>query len=254
MKYCRKHCKSQIFEMVKQGKIRCMGYNPTCQKTAQDSFPQMSPKREFDVLGSVIYTSQRAVYDFPPEKGQKILTDIRNIAALPLPRQGKTKLLGVKILPQCAFSAGISNIPKLTIHKIQAEIVNLLWRNRTSWRSKWLVLTCLGQPHRLDPTIARAYISIMDFLRFYHTHSHCKEVCIRLLNAENSPKFGLMMKLREACELFSMQLNADLTLTWRNSNAMPLEDLTPTAHCAQHVLLQCILCEEKRPCEAHSSP
>ena len=39
-----------------------------------------------DVLGSKIYTSQRIAFDFPEDKTHKIILDIRNIGALPLPQ------------------------------------------------------------------------------------------------------------------------------------------------------------------------
>ena len=216
-----------VGQQLNKEKSTMWGTTQPARAAMKKLFPKTTLKLEFDILGTTIYTSQRDVFAFPVDKAAKIIGDIKNIAALPIPRHDKTHLIGMKILPQCTFTSGISCIPKLTVHKIQAEIVNTLWQNRTPWRSKWLVLTFLGQPHRIEPTYTRAYTALLDFLRYYHTHPQCKQMCVRLLNTENPPKFGLLTKLREMCKLFDLNLHPDLTMSWKGSDKIPLDELTP---------------------------
>ena len=202
------------------------GTTADSRKIVKRSFPSMKLKHEMDVLGTVIHTSNRLRYAFPEEKTTKIIADTRNIAALPLPRTDKIKLLGMKVIPQCSFASGISNIPKHTVGKIQSEIVSVLWQRRPPWRARWLVLAFLGKPHRIEPCLARAYCAIMEFLRFFHANKDYKPLIIDLLNASFDSKYGLIPKLKLACETFGVTLHSDLTLSWRNGDKIPVEELT----------------------------
>ena len=196
------------------------------RSVAKSTFPAMKLEYELNVLGSMLYTSQRACYAFPEEKVVKIVADTKNISALPLSRPDKSKLLGMKVLPQCTFTAGLWNIPKQALNKIQAEIVNTLWHNRPPWRSKWLVLTFLGKPHRVEPVTARAYSAIMDFLRYVQINPNCKTLCQQLLAADHMLKSGYMTKLKEACSYFDITVHPDFSVSWHNSDRMPIEDIT----------------------------
>ena len=202
------------------------GTSTEARKAAKMHFPNMQIKLEFDLLGSIMYTSRRSAYAFSEEKTAKIIADTRNISALPLPRAEKAKLVGAKIIPQCTYTAGLSNMPKHSIGRIQTEIVHVLWQKRRPWRARWLVITLLGQPHRIEPHFARAYHTIMDFLRFFHAHLEHKPLIMELLAAPSENKHGLAPKLREACACFGIHIHGDLTLTWRNSQQIPIEALT----------------------------
>lgn len=50
--------------------------------------------------------------------------------------------------------------------KLQNSIVDLLWKNRPMWRSKWLVLGLLGSPFRVDPYIARSFQVLVECIIF----------------------------------------------------------------------------------------
>ena len=197
------------------------------RKIAKSKFPQMTMKLEIDVLGSLIYTSHRNAYVFSDEKLAKIITDTRNIAALPLSRKDKTKILGAKVIPQCTYATSLANMPKTSIGKIQTEIVHVLWQRRPPWRARWLVLTFLGKPYRTEPHIARAYNAIMEFLRFFHANMQHKTLILELLNAPFVNKYGLIPKLRNACDCFGINVHDDLTFSWRNSHKIPAEELAP---------------------------
>lgn len=140
------------------------GFNQIARKTIRALFPEMTLALEVEVLGVMIYTSKRDAFHFPSQKLHKILTDAKNIAALPLPVATKAHLVAAKVIPQCTYGAAISKIPKKGIARIQNEVTNVLWQNRPMWRSKWLVLGFLGQPHRVEPVLARAYSTVVSFV------------------------------------------------------------------------------------------
>ena len=203
------------------------GTSANARKRAKQTFPDMCLKLEFDVLGSQIHTTNRAVCPFPEEKIAKIVADARNIAALLLPRADKVKLIGMKVVPQCTYAAGFNSISKHSVGKIQTEIVHILWQNRPPWRARWLVLAFLGQPHRTEPVIARAYNTIMDFLRFLLRNQECKSILVDLLNAPFDTRYGLIPKVKLACECFGLTLHADLTISWGHSPKVAIEELSP---------------------------
>lgn len=148
----------------------------------------------------------------PQEKTQKILLDVRNIAALPLPRAIKSQLIGAKVIPQCCFAAHLSKIPKVALDKTQAEITQALWGNRPQWRAKHLVLGLLSQPHRVDPYIARFYCAILDFIRYINHEPVAFNRCRRLACSTNLGKFSLIENVRTAFSAFGFTLTNDLCI------------------------------------------
>ena len=58
--------------------------SPEARSSAKSAFPQLPLSLEFGVLGAKIYTAERNAYLFDLAKCSKVLTDIKNIANLPL--------------------------------------------------------------------------------------------------------------------------------------------------------------------------
>ena len=138
-------------------KVFCGGTSPAARSLAKSTFPQLPLSLEFDVLGAKIYTAERNAFLFDPAKCSKVITDIKNIANLPVSRKVKTDLLGAKVLPQISFATQVSKIPKRLLERIQNELVSVYWGNRPHWRSKMLVFAFLSIPHRIEPVCVRAY-------------------------------------------------------------------------------------------------
>ena len=195
------------------------------RKIAKETFPTIKICLEVDVLGTMLYTSERSAFQFPDEKVQKIVLDAKNIANLPLPVQTKASLAGTKILPQCSFASGISKIPKKDLNKIQAEITNILWHGKPKWRAKWLVLAMIGQPHRIEPNIARAYCTIIDFLHFYAKHSSIHEKLHAQIALQENGKHSLVQGVRDAFQVFDFTLDTSARLAYKNCPSLPLSEV-----------------------------
>ena len=190
------------------------------------NFPGFLIQEVIDVLGTKIYTSQRNSFDFPEEKTLKILSDIRNIGALPLPRKVKSQLLGAKVIPQCSFAAHITKIPKAVLDKIQAEITQALWGNRPHWRAKHLVLGFLAQPHRVDPYIARACSAILDFTRFLHLEQEKFERVCQAAHLPSASKYSLFAGMRDAFSAFGISFDTDLHIAFGSGPKLNLRELS----------------------------
>lgn len=85
------------------------------RSVAKAVFGDIPLVKEFDALGTKIYTSERLSYLFDDAKVSKISMDIKNISALPVPTKVKHKLLAMKVIPQFTFAADISSITKLKV-------------------------------------------------------------------------------------------------------------------------------------------
>ena len=107
---------------LNQSKSVILGTTAEARKQMKRLFGDMLLLHEFDVLGTMMYTTDKNSCAFSPTKTQKILTDIRNIAVLPVPNEAKSILLASKVVAQCSFAAGISRVPKKTLSKIQTEM------------------------------------------------------------------------------------------------------------------------------------
>ena len=215
-----------VGQKLNAGKSVAWASNSTGRKCIRLSFPDFMLQETIDVLGSKIYTSQRIAFDFPEEKTHKIVLDIRNIGALPLPRKIKAQLLGAKVIPQCSFASHLSKVPKAALDKIQAEITQVLWGKRPHWRAKHLVLGFLAPPHRVDPYLARAYCAIVDFLRFVHHNPDVIARCRRLANQPNSGRFSLLVGIRQACHAFGITIDDQLHLHLFGHLDLNLQDLS----------------------------
>ena len=85
---------------------KCTIWGTSCitRKKIKQLFPHMSLKNVFDVLGAWIHTTQKYDTGHSSAKTEKILLNAKNISVLPLTRDVKATLLGMKVLPQCTFA------------------------------------------------------------------------------------------------------------------------------------------------------
>lgn len=215
-------------QKLNSSKSTIWGTTSCARKAVKSAFPDMQLCLEFDVLGVKIYTFDRDSFQFTDSKLEKILLDTRNIFALPLPVRLKCLLISAKVIPQCTYGAAITKMPKLAVKKIQNEVTNVLWGRRPHWRAKWLVMGLLGQPHRTEPVLARAYATICDFLRVMHTHSDILATCKSLALSGHRTKHSLIDQVCSAFKVFGFGLSRSFNLHFRNcSHGIPLELLHP---------------------------
>ena len=209
-------------QQFNHGKSKLFATTSDARALAKSMFPSICCCFEIDILGTILYTSKRRVFCFSPDKVRKVIQDARNIAILPLPVEVKATLTGMKILPQCNFASGISRISKKDLGKIQAEIVNILWHGRPVWRAKWLVFALIGQPHRLEPTISRAFVAIVDFLRFIEENVDKHQTILTLLQVEQPSQHSLVSLFRQALQIFGFHVARDGMLFYKNIPQIPL--------------------------------
>ena len=235
-------------QQFNHGKSKLFATTCEARSQAKHAFPSICCCLEIDVLGTTLYTSRRRVFCFPPEKVRKITQDAKNIAILPLAVEVKATLTGMKILPQCTCASGISRITKKDLGKIQAEIINILWHGRPIWRAKWLVFALVGQPHRLEPTISRAYVGILDFVRFVEDHPDKHQSILSLLKVEKPSQHGLVSMFRQALQIFEFRVANDGMLFYKVVPQLPLFEASPNdLKCLLQILASDMLPKCKRP-------
>ena len=205
-------------------KCTIWGTSGPARKKIKQLFPHMTLKTVFDVLGAWIRTTQKHDTGHSPAKTEKILTDSKNISVLPLNRDVKATLLGMKVLPQCTFAVGHNQIPQHDLGKIQSQITTALWYPRPHCRSKWLVLGFLSKPFRTEPTITRAYACIRDLIRFIHDSPDTLELCSELLMSDL--RHSYMHMVRNSFELFGLTLTDTLEVSFGNSQQIALRSLS----------------------------
>ena len=202
---------------LNQSKSVIWGSSAAARKHLKQLFPDMLLLHEFDVLGTMIYTTDKNYFAFPSAKTHKILTDVRNIAVLPITNNAKSILIASKVVSQSSFAAGISKIPKKVLSKIQTEITNALWHKRPKWRSRWLVLAFLTKPHRVEPFLARAYITILDFLRFFHGETDLQPTLHCLALEDDLPAGAWITQVFQAFQCFGLLLDRQLKVSFHGS-------------------------------------
>ena len=212
-------------QQFNQEKSKLFASTNEARKQAKQMFPTVKACLEIDVLGTMIYTSDRLAYNFPQEKVAKIILDAKNIAYLPLPVEAKASLAGAKIIPQCSFAAGISKITKKDLGRIQAAIAQIIWHGKPSWRAKWLVLALIGSPHRIEPTVARAFCTILDFLHFFSQHPELHANIVRQIKIVDTGKHSLISGVRDAFQLFDFWLTTEGRLAYKDCSSIPLQEV-----------------------------
>ena len=187
-------------------------------------FPDVPLADVIDVLGVKIYVSSTKSFDFDAKKGEKIVDDLRNISALPLPVSVKKHIIGAKVVPQLTYGSGMTKIPQRVLWKTQ-NIVNVLWAKRPHWRSRLLVLGIVATPHRTEPQLARAYTAVIDFVRFLNQMPSAIQTCRDLQSNQPWPRESLIWQLAEALKTLGLTLQPGLCISFRGSEHTPLFDM-----------------------------
>ena len=78
-------------QLLNESKSVVWATSKEARNVAKKVFPQMTLQLEFEVLGTMLYTTQRSAYAYSEDAIFKILADTRNIAALAIPTQLKCK-------------------------------------------------------------------------------------------------------------------------------------------------------------------
>ena len=215
-----------VGQTMNYSKCTTWGTSSAARHEVKHLFPTMLLQLGVDVLGVNIRTSGRNAMHFSDAKCDKIVADIRNIAALPLPVALKSKLVGIKVVPQCTYAAAINQIPAKCIAKIQGAIANLHWGKRPHGRSRFLVFALLTKPHRVEPVTARHYNVILDLLRYLHQYPEQANK-FRALLPNASPKHrSVGQALRQAFRYFSLYLSDEGRLSFRGRDLCDFLDLT----------------------------
>ena len=206
-------------------KCTAWGNDKQSRKAIKTMFPNMSHAVAFDVLGTLIVTDDKQHGHLSDAKINKIVLDTRNIAVLPLQIHRKTKLLGAKVLPQATFGALINVIPKHVTDRVTSAIANALWYGRPHWRSKFLVVGLLSKAHRVDVVLAKAYTTVLDFLRVLHLDPTMHGRCSNLFEHSASSNNNLMRHVIDAFNVFGISIDKQLRISFHGSMGIPLLEL-----------------------------
>ena len=201
--------------------------NRSGRKQLKLAFSDFAVVNEFEVLGARIYTSSNSPFGFSDKALKRALTDIDNIAVLPVPRATKSFLIGAKVIPRLTYGAHISRIPKRALDQIQNAIVRCLWFGRPKWRSKWLVQAVLSKPHRTEPTFACAYHIVIEALRACFLQPDLFPKLLRTFQSTQNLPHSLASRLQEACGTLGIQLDQCMRLSAFGSQPVCFDQLAP---------------------------
>ena len=221
-----------VGQAMNWSKCTVWGSTAAARKSVRSLFPQMQFALELEVLGVQIQTSDKLTTHFGEKKLAKIIADIKNIAVLPIPLRQKARLLGAKVIPQCSYVAALNQIPARMIARIQAEIVNVFWHKRPHWRSRFLALALLTQPHRVDPVCARHYNVILDCYRYLQMFPNEQPRFRALLANDCHQRATITQSFRQAFRFFSFDLDPSGLISFRGRPivdflALSLKDVKP---------------------------
>ena len=195
-----------VGQQLNPSKSSLWATSPNARKEAKQFLGNIPLVKEFDALGTKIYTSERLCFLFDDAKVSKISMDIKNISALPIPGKIKQRLLAMKVIPQFTFAADISSIPKKALNQLESEIATALWGHRPHWRSKGLVFTLLSQPCYAEPTVARAYTAVRNFWRFVHQHPESLCLLRELFHDSLQNQHSFLKHITNALSVFHLAL------------------------------------------------
>ena len=194
-------------QVANEGKSVAWANSSEGRKTMRSTFNSMKHSHSLEILGSVVQTTEKLAFGWDIKKTQKILRDIQLIRALPCNRSIHCHLVGSKVIPQINFSPHLGLIPKDDLKQIQNSIVNLIWKNRPMWRSKWLVLGLLAPPFRVDPYVARSYQTVVECVAFLKECSESQRAIWQMqFDAEKVSKTSVISIFRAACQYLDLSV------------------------------------------------
>ena len=230
----------------KLNKKKCQAFATTtvARKVLKNQFPEVDHAHVISVLGVNLNVTNNRNMAWPDEKTQKILRDIKSIRAIPCSREIASHLLATKIIPQLNYLPSLNSIPKKVLQTVQDEIANALWKNRPLWRSRWLVLGCLGAPHRNEPFLARAYSTVLETISFLKTTT--VENRMTWNNHVNNPHIqanSLLASFSQSCRVLGLCIYDPFTLQIDDLPSVKL----PILDCSKRDLktLLCNLCRHQ---------
>ena len=195
------------------------------RRETRASFPEYPVHLEIEVLGTKMYVSERNSFCFEDSRLKKVLEDIDNIAALPVPHNTRVFLIGAKVVPQLAFGSHISKIPLKALNSVQNAIARALWVGRPKWRAKHLLQAVLSTPHRTDPKIACAFNTVLEVVRMCHMLPHTVPMLQRTW-ANPHGTHSLAQQLQNAVDVLGLHITEQLDISFRNSQAVPIVSLS----------------------------
>ena len=213
-------------QLLNDKKCVVWGSSSKARKICKQLWPDMLLQLEIEVLGASIPTSKRQAFHFADAKVAAIVKEIKHIKALPLPVSVKAMFLGIKVIPRFCFAASLNQIPKEAARKFQSEIVHTLWGRRPHWRSRALVLAFVSDPHRNDPNCAKAYHTVMEFLRFLRMPGNGLEKC-KWTAAHGASDSSFLARVGAAFQFFGLTLSSDLVISFGGSPLTPAWDVHP---------------------------
>ena len=196
------------------------------------AFPDYPVKLEIEVLGTKMYVSDRNSFCFEDTRLKKVIADIDNIAALPVPHQTRVYLIGSKVIPQIAFGSHISKIPQKAINSIQNAIARALWVGKPKWRAKHLLQAA---PHRTDPKFACAFNTVLEIIRMCHMLPHTVSMLQRTWNHPHGTH-SLAEQLQNAANTLGLVITDQLAISFCHSQPVPLPLVSLSAKDANKVL------------------
>ena len=193
----------------------------------RSQFSEFPVTLEFETLGTRIYTSARCAFGFSEGSLKKIICDIENIGALPVSMSTRVFLLGSKVIPRLTFGSHISRVPKAKLDVIQNAISRCIWGRRPKWRSKWLVQAIFGKPHRTDPRTASAFHTVFEVIRSCHSNPDLPPKLISTHRVFQKLPHSLAGRFESACSFLNIRVGEELSLSFANSQPIPIKDITP---------------------------
>ena len=230
-----------IGQKLNDGKSIVWGTSTSARQAARDTFPEMKLALTFDALGTRIYTSNKNDCGLDDKTLQQVLASVECIGALPIPLKVKAALIGTKAIPTLTYGAHISCLPKAAIQRVQGAVVKALWKNRPIARSRWLVLAFHGQPHRTDPSLAKAYNCVLELFRFCFQIPMTVQKLCTLWEAGMKHKHSLVSCFAHACDTLGIQVDSQLRIRFHHSAPLQLGECAPRdiAPALQEIVCQC---------------
>ena len=214
-------------QKLNDGKSSIWGTSRSARKILVNTFQGMKLVHALDALGTRIYTSDRDDFQFSSQTLNQVCSAIEAIGALPVPVRTRAHLIGAKAIPKITYGSHISRTPKASLQKIQNAVAKALWHGRPNIRSKHLVLTFFGQPHRIDPFIAMAVNCLIDISRFCFETPSAIPMLQALVANRSAPKHSLAASFQKACETLGLDVDETLAISFHGSKPLPLGLVPP---------------------------
>ena len=194
-------------QLLNQRKCQIWATNANARKCIRKCFPDMEFVHSIEILGARIQTTNQASFQWLHSKTEKVIQDIKNIAAIPCNRDTASHIIACKVIPQLTFSSHINGIPKQGLKAIQNQIALALWQGRPMWRSKLLLHGILCKPYRCDPFVARIYNTVLDTMCFLK-NANCEIRAKWVMQVQSNTVLpnGMFAHFQQACSALGIEI------------------------------------------------